>query len=110
MHSLNDERNVSLLRKTGIEILLVSFIILFQELVLIRWLPSQVRVIAYFPNLILIGAFLGLGAGCLRAGCRTLLWLWPTSLLTLVGMAVAMSRIAFTQKSVSEHLWLLYYN
>ena len=110
MHSLNDEAEVGLLRKTGIEILLVSFIILFQELVLIRWLPSQVRVLAYFPNLILIGAFLGLGAGCLRAGRGSLLWLWPTSLLTMVGMAVAMSRIAFTQKSVSEHLWLLYYN
>jgi hypothetical protein len=110
MHSLNDATEVGLLKKTGIEILLVSFIILFQELVLIRWLPSQVRVLAYFPNLILIGAFLGLGAGCLRAGRGSLLWLWPTSLLTLVGMAVAMSRIAFTQKSVSEHLWLLYYN
>ena len=38
------------------------------------------------------------------------MWLWPTSLLTIVGAAVLLSRVAFTQRSVSEHLWLLYYN
>src|SRR5262249_41995062 len=43
------------------------FAVLFQELTLIRWLPGQVRVLAYFPNLILVSAFLGLGLGCLRA-------------------------------------------
>ena len=56
------------LRRIAVEILAVSFVVLFQELALIRWLPGQVRVLAYFPNLILISAFLGLGIGCLRAG------------------------------------------
>ncbi|MCP4105321.1 MAG: hypothetical protein GY749_07280 [Desulfobacteraceae bacterium] len=110
MSLTNNETEVGFLQKTATEILLVSFIILFQELVLIRWLPGQVRVLAYFPNLILISAFLGLGVGCLRAGRRSLLWLWPVSLSVLVGMAVVMSHIAFTQNSVTEHLWLLYYN
>jgi hypothetical protein len=32
-------------------------VVLFQELALIRWLPAQVRVLAYFPNLILIARF-----------------------------------------------------
>ena len=54
------------LRRAGLEIAAVSFVVLFQELALIRWLPVQVRVIAYFPNLILISSFLGLGIGALR--------------------------------------------
>jgi len=93
---------------TAIEITAISFLVLFQELTLIRWLPGQVRVLAYFPNLILIAAFLGLGLGCLVASRRSLLWLWPTSLLGIVVATVAMSHIAFTQESVTEHLWLLY--
>ena len=39
-------------RRAGIEIAAASLVVLFQELALIRWLPAQVRVIAYFPNLI----------------------------------------------------------
>ncbi len=95
-------------RRVGIEILACSFIVLFQELALIRSLPSQVRVLAYFPNLVLISAFLGLGVGSLLAKRRSLLWLWPAALLPLFGTAVWMSGIAFTADGVSEHLWLLY--
>ncbi len=85
-----------------------SFAVLFQELTLIRWMPSEVRVLAYFPNLLLLSAFLGLGLGCLRAEKRSLLWLWPLSLAVLVGATVLLGRIAFTQQSPTEHLWLLY--
>lgn len=92
------------------ELFLASFIVLFQELALIRWLPGQVRVLAYFPNLILLSAFLGLGIGCLRAGKPSLLWLWPSSLLLLIVIAAIGSQIVFTQESSSEHLWLLYYD
>jgi hypothetical protein len=94
----------------GLELVIAAFVVLFQELALIRWLPSQVRVIAYFPNVVLISAFLGLGVGCLRAGKKPLLAWWPASLLLLLLVAVGLGRIAFTQESVSEHLWLLYYD
>jgi hypothetical protein len=87
-----------------------SFVVLFQELTLIRWLPSQVRVTAYFPNLILIAAFLGLGAGCLRARGRSLLPIWPVTLLVLTVVAAAMRNVAFTEEAATEHLWLLYYD
>ncbi len=97
-------------RRAGLEILAVSFVVLFQELVLIRWIPIQIRVIAYFPNLILIGAFLGLGIGALRARHRSLLWAWPVLLLVLVGVARALSGVAFTANQVSEHFWLLYHD
>lgn len=100
--------HLSPLTRLGLELFLASFLALYLELVLIRWLPAKVRVLAYFPNLILLGAFLGLGIGCLRAGRRSLLWLWPVGLLVLVGASLVGSQIAFTQDSVTEHLWLLY--
>jgi len=83
-------------------------VVLFQELVLIRWLPVEVRVTGYFPNLILLSAFLGLGVGALRSRGGSLLWLWPVSLVALVAAAWGMGQVAFTADGVSEHLWLLY--
>ncbi len=92
------------------ELALASFVVLFQELALIRWLPGQVRVLAYYPNLILLGAFLGLGLGCLSAARRSLLPAWPWLLLATTATAVGLSRIIFTQNSATEHLFLLYYD
>ena len=97
-------------RRLALELIAVSFVVLFQELTLIRWLGGQIRVLAYFPNLILLSAFLGLGLGCLRGGKRSLLWLWPAGLVLLAGAALVLGRVIFTQQSVSEHLWLLYYD
>ena len=98
------------LRQSAIELTLTSFVVLFQELTLIRWMSAEVRVLAYFPNVVLISAFLGLGIGSMRAGKRSLLWLWPISLVTLVAATLLMNRIAFTSQSATEHLWLLYYD
>jgi ABC-type multidrug transport system permease subunit len=110
MHPMDSQAPSRSLRRAGLELFAISFVVLFQELTLIRWLPGQVRVLAYFPNLILLGAFLGLGVGCLRAGQRSLLWLWPVSLLVLGTTGWLLSRVAFTQNSPTEHLWLLYYD
>jgi hypothetical protein len=98
------------LRSSGIELLLASSIALFQELAFIRWLPGEVRVVAYFPNLILIAAFLGLGAGSLRGGSKSLLIWWPVSVVITVLTGVLLSGVAFTAEGISEHLWLLYYD
>lgn len=97
-------------RYSGIQLLIASFIVLAQELALIRWLPGQVRVLSYFPNLVLISAFLGLGIGALRSGRRSLLWLWPASLVVLVLTGWGLGQIAFTQEAVSDYLWLLYFD
>jgi hypothetical protein len=40
---------------------------LFLELLLIRWAPSVVRLVAYYANLLLISSFLGLGWGALAS-------------------------------------------
>jgi hypothetical protein len=96
------------LKKAAFDLTLTSFIVLFQELALIRWMGIEVRVLAYFPNIVLIGAFLGLGIGTMRAGKPLRLWLWPASLLLLVAASLLMHGIAFTSRSASEFLWLLY--
>lgn len=98
------------LRLAGLELVAISFAVLFQELVFIRWIPSQVRVVAYFPNLVLISAFLGLGVGCLRSGRRSLATLWLPTVLMVVVASVLMSKVAFTDNSETEHLWLLYFD
>lgn len=53
------ERNIA-----RIELVVISFIALYFEVLFIRWLSSEIRVFAYFKNFPLIAAFLGLGLGC----------------------------------------------
>ncbi len=47
---------------------LVSFASLYIEILLIRWIGTEVRVFAYFQNLALVACFLGFGLGCYQAG------------------------------------------
>ena len=37
-----------------------------------------------------------------------MMWAWPVALATVVGVAWAMSGVAFTANRVTEHFWLLY--
>ena len=46
------------------DLLLVSFLMLFLEMAMIRWLSTEVRVFAYVNNLMLLTCFLGIGIGC----------------------------------------------
>ncbi len=67
-----------------------TFGILALELALIRWMSGQIRILAYFNNLILIGCFLGMGLG-LVAGRR-----WPGLVhLTLPALLALCFPIAF---------------
>ena len=45
----------------GWRLLLASFLSLYVELILIRWIPSNLHIIGFFSNLVLIACFLGLG-------------------------------------------------
>jgi SAM-dependent methyltransferase len=42
----------------------LSALILYLEMLLIRWIGTEVRVFAYLQNGVLVAAFLGLGLGC----------------------------------------------
>lgn len=45
----------------------VSALMLFFEVLMIRWLSSEIRIFAYFHNVVLLFCFLGIGLGCARA-------------------------------------------
>lgn len=47
----------------GSDLFLISFVGLFFEVQIVRWLAVEVRIFAYFKNLVLLAAFLGLGLG-----------------------------------------------
>ena len=47
---------------------LASFLMLFVELVLIRWLGAHVAYLSFFSNFVLLGSFLGIGIGFLAVG------------------------------------------
>ncbi|MFO0823330.1 MAG: hypothetical protein U0792_09445 [Gemmataceae bacterium] len=44
---------------------LISVLGLFLELLLIRWIGTEIRIFAYLQNTVLVVCFLGLGMGCL---------------------------------------------
>ena len=84
-------------RSVRLDLFAVSFLALFLELLLIRWVPSYERVLAYFTNFVLIAAFLGLGLGAMLARRRRdLLRYQPALLLLLVTVAVAFNSFVKT--------------
>ncbi len=62
---LDDER--PLLRAQGARLFIASFLLLFFELVCIRWVPAYIRYLSYFSNFVLLSCFLGMGVGLLLA-------------------------------------------
>lgn len=52
----------------GAQIFLISVLGLFLELLLIRWIATEIRIFAYLQNTVLVVCFLGLGMGCFT--CR----------------------------------------
>ena len=46
-------------------LVLLSFVMLFVELALLRWTGSDVISLSYFSNFVLLGSFLGIGLGIL---------------------------------------------
>src|SRR5438876_6989903 len=68
----------------------LSFLMLFLELALIRWTGSNVVSLSYFSNFVLLGSFLGIGLGFLRARRARSIFPWaPVALVALVGFIAA---------------------
>jgi hypothetical protein len=66
-------------------LLLLSFLMLFTELTLIRWTGAKIIFLSYYSNFVLLGSFLGIGLGFLRARSRVNLFGWaPVALALLV--------------------------
>ena len=77
----------------GARVFLASFLVLFLEVALIRWMPAYIRLLAYFSNFILLASFLGIGVGCLLAPSRWRLFAWFPLLQAVVIAAVYVFRL-----------------
>lgn len=53
-----------------LRLIALTFLMLFTELALIRWLGARVVYMSYYSNFVLLASFLGFGLGFLWAGCR----------------------------------------
>src|SRR3990170_8427608 len=72
-----------------LRLVLLSFLMLFVELALIRWTGSNVVYLSYFSNFVLLGSFLGIGIGFLRGRAKTNLFPYaPVALAMLVGFVL----------------------
>ena len=67
-----------------IRLVLLSFLMLFTELALIRWTGSNIVYLSYFSNFVLLGSFLGIGVGFLRARAKRDLFPWSPLVLALL--------------------------
>ena len=73
----------------SLRLFLLSFLMLFLELALIRWTGSKILYLSYFSNFVLLASFLGIGAGFLRARASgNLFQLAPLLLAILVAFVL----------------------
>jgi SAM-dependent methyltransferase len=80
------------LRGNRVRLVLTSGSLLFVELLLIRWIPSEVRYIGFFSNFLLMASFLGIGVGILLGRRRELatIALFPFLLLAVVALVTSL--------------------
>src|SRR3954470_1563205 len=74
------------LRGNRARLVLTSGTLLFVELLLIRWVPAEVRYIGFFSNFLLMASFLGIGIGILLGRRRSLdtIAIFPLFLVAVV--------------------------
>ena len=76
-------------RSVKLRLALLSFLMLFVELALIRWLGANIVYLSYYSNFVLLGSFLGIGIGFLRARARVNLFPWtPVALAVLTAFVL----------------------
>ncbi|MBX9692397.1 MAG: hypothetical protein K2Z81_08440 [Cyanobacteria bacterium] len=74
-------------RGPKVELLTLSILLLFCELVIIRWLSTEIRIFAYFKNLPLLAVFLGSGLGFVWSNQKHDWYKWSAfGLLVLAGL------------------------
>ena len=96
------------------QLILISALSLFVEMLMIRWVSSEIRVFAYFKNFVLVACFLGFGLGCYlcRRRVQLMAMIAPLVLLTVILKApispLRQTMAALPQMlgaSVEVHMW-----
>lgn len=85
---------------------LISLLGLFLEMLLIRWIGTEVRIFAYLQNTVLVVCILGLGMGCFtcRKPAQLSQMLTPLLILTSILAIPATRQLA---AGISDHLSVL---
>jgi len=92
-----------------VQLALCTFGILVLELAIIRWMSSQIRIVAYFSNVVLLASFLGMGLGVALGRRRPSLVHYCLPALAVLSLVLAFSRpmglmnLSFPDPSLS--LW-----
>jgi hypothetical protein len=86
----------------GWEMFALSFTALFLEMMVIRWVPSVVHLVAYYANLMLLSSFLGLGAGAMAARRKWNLFGWFPLLLAFEIATLILCRNAVLGSTAGE--------
>lgn len=68
------------------QLALASALGLYLELLMIRWVSSEIRMFAYFKNFVLIACFLGFGLGCYLSRRRVNILATLLPLVTIVSL------------------------
>src|SRR3989304_3382644 len=90
---------------------LISSLSLFLELAVIRWISAEIRLLAYFKNLTLLAAFLGLAIGFSMVGkgrdYRSYFpMLWGSFIFLVLAFALSdVGKYIFYPGSADEHFW-----
>src|SRR5262245_38980759 len=84
-------------RRAVLDLLLISFLILFYELACIRFFGSMVVFLTFFTNIVLIASFLGMSVGCLAAS-RKQNFIDLVIPLSFLSVALALGTFAAYQK------------
>lgn len=83
-----------------------AFLVLLLELALIRFIPSEVRAISYFTNLILFSAFFGIGLGCILYKRELPEYLATAGFLLVFAYVVVFRGIVVYDAGGDVHYWL----
>ena len=89
------------------DLFLASFTALFFELLLVRWLPTEIYLLGYFKNCILLATFVGFGVGCAtRYDCARVLPFYAVTIALVVAAVQAVERhVSLVPWENGEFLW-----
>lgn len=94
-------------RGASLRLFMASVLLMYAEVMLIRWLGSEIRMFAYLKNFALFAAFLGLGLGMTGRFPHVTKWHFPLTAVLLLLLAFSaelhLTRLFFPDAGV--HQW-----
>lgn len=104
MSDVSSQENPAASKNDRLRLFLISFAVLFFEVLFIRFIPSEIRVFGFFNNVLLIAAVVGMGLGCASATTNTtpgrgMQFWFPVLLSILAGILLAAPQAGLTHMS-----------